>query len=382
LEYLNRGFIIGPPPKSEKFRKRAILDSRIALTDKFCPSEFDRRVESSDYLGTWKASTYRQFFLYLAYPLLEDLLDDDWQELLRYFQYFVYLIGGADPNPVPEYDLQFAQQIIEFWVTKYLHLTNGRGKEPSIHYALHMVNDCRVHGCHYDVLSAFKYENCLRYVKDDIQSGNYKLEQLKNRMMERNKYEFNRDASGQIIWLPSGKVSMGLQDQIADDFQEPDTEVVFTDTTRTKRLKLPQCDISNSFRDSFVLFHESGSSRRSPNIMRVERFCRQRTDGKLVVVGHVYQSKTNLFSAPADSMLKHVYCFSEPQGRDHTIFVTEIVGKLYVVPRFKEFGIRLADEKVLGKVVDEFSRKNDFSKVTFWVGVVLRHVLGKDASLY
>jgi hypothetical protein len=128
--------------------------------------------------------SYQQFFVYLAYPLLEDLLDEDRMQLLSLFQYFMYLIGGADPNPVPEHHLQFTQKIIEFWVTKYIHITDGWGNEPSIHFALHMVNDCLVHGCHYDVLSAFKYENCLCYVKDDINSGKCKLEQFKNQMIE------------------------------------------------------------------------------------------------------------------------------------------------------------------------------------------------------
>jgi hypothetical protein len=376
LGTLNRGWVTvrGPDGNNMQLRRKAILDSRIKMMDKLCPYEFDRRVETTDFLGTWKATTYRQFFLYLAYPLLEDLLDKDWLQLLRNFQYFMYLIGGADPNPVPEADLQFAQEIIEFWVTKYLHETNGKGAKPSIHYILHAVQDCRFHQCHFDCLSAFKYENALRYITGDIQSGNCKLEQLKNRMIEREKYVFNRTADGRIKRNAAGKLSMGRDALLHESYNcSQRTSLSFDQAKKKKILKLPDVQVSNILRDSFILVNNLGSSRH-PQIVRVIDFkIDTRNNGALSVQGHSYDKKEPLFETPADSRSKHVYVFSECQPQPFAVSVSKIVGKLYAIPRFKVFGLKLADSEMLG---------NDFSNVEEWVGVALRHVIADNASLY
>jgi hypothetical protein len=39
IQHLDRGFIIGPD--GERMKKRTILDSRIKITSKLCPVEFD-----------------------------------------------------------------------------------------------------------------------------------------------------------------------------------------------------------------------------------------------------------------------------------------------------------------------------------------------------
>jgi hypothetical protein len=375
LVVLGRGWISGPKP-GEKLKRKAILDSRIKMMQKMVPFEFDRKIETTDYMGTWKATTYRQFFLYLAYPLLEDLLDSDWRELLRYLQYFMYLVGGADPNPVPEADLDMAQKIMEYWVTKFIHLTNGVGAKPCTHFALHIVEDCRFHQCHYDVLSAFKYENCLRHILGDINSGNCKLEQLKNRMLEREKYVFNRDENGRIKRDPFGKLSMGKASQLTDlSSKHTNAQMVFQSSSDAMKcsLQFEEVKITNNLRDSFILINETDNLRR-PQIMRVTKFSRSENDN-LVAVGYIHQRKFDLFETPGKSTNKHVYAFSAAHAQIVTVPVSKIVGKLYVIPRFSVFGLKVADWEMLGE---------GFSKVDEWVGVALRHVLSAadKATLY
>lgn len=53
---------------------RSILDSRIAMCQKLCPDEFQRNVSTTVWISTWKATEHRTFWLYMAYPLMEDLL--------------------------------------------------------------------------------------------------------------------------------------------------------------------------------------------------------------------------------------------------------------------------------------------------------------------
>jgi hypothetical protein len=376
LIHLGKGWIPGVDDLKRRVKKRAILDSRIKIISKLRPFEFDRQIETTEFMrmGTWKATTYRQFFLYVAYPLLEDLLDSDWLELVRYLQYFMYLIGGADPNPVPEHDLVLAQKIIEYWVTKFVHMTNGRcASKPSTHFALHIVQDCRFHGCHYDVLSAFKYENELRYIIGDINSGNCKLEQLKNRMLEREKYVLNRHTDGRIKRDPSGKLSMGRDAEILNSTcQETDSPFLFRSNKDKQCIKLAEVQVSNALRDSFALVNES-SNLREPQIMRIVEFNKRRIDQSLEAVGILYHRKSSLFQTPGDSKSKHVYVFSKPNPDVGAVPVANIVGKVYAIPRFSKFGLKIATWDMLGK---------DFSKVDEWVGVALRHVLADQCSLY
>jgi hypothetical protein len=53
---------------------RSVLDSRLKLCQKLCPDEFQRKVSTTVWIKSWKATELRQFWVYLAYPLLEDLL--------------------------------------------------------------------------------------------------------------------------------------------------------------------------------------------------------------------------------------------------------------------------------------------------------------------
>jgi hypothetical protein len=376
---LGRGFVIvGQKDKKDIQVKRIdILNSRISELGRLCPFEFDRIVTTTKHVTSWKATSYRQFFLYLAYPLLEDLLDEKMLRLVRYFQYFFYLIGGADPSPVPDCDLDFAQEIIEFWVSSLLHLSNGTAAKPSIHFMLHVVEDCRFHKCHFDVLSAFIYENSLRYVKNDIVSGNMKLEQLRNRMVERTKYAFNRDEEGHILRTESGDVSMGWNAQVSIQ-ADGVSNVLYEGKFKYKRLTLPDFQINTSMKDSFVLVRIASGLRAGSHklaIVQILDFVEKISDKSLSVRGYVYKDVESLFVTPADSKLKHVYVFSGKSSRSDNFFpISSIVAKLYVIPRFSKLGVQMATPELLGG--------HGFLNVIQWVGIALRHIVGNKASLY
>lgn len=83
-------------PRENRFGELArysdVLDSRIILAQRLCPDEFQRKVSSTAWLKGWKATEHRQFWLYMAYPLLEDLLRDHVRahndkvlEMIRYY---------------------------------------------------------------------------------------------------------------------------------------------------------------------------------------------------------------------------------------------------------------------------------------------------------
>ena len=56
---------------------RAILAHRISECRKYVPSEFPRKIESLEFVGQWKATSYRMVKLYLGPVLLKNLIRDD-----------------------------------------------------------------------------------------------------------------------------------------------------------------------------------------------------------------------------------------------------------------------------------------------------------------
>jgi hypothetical protein len=312
---------------------------------------------------------------------LEDLVESSTLQLIRYFQFFCYLIGGADPSPVPEPILHFAQQIIEFWVSALIQLSKGTAAKPSIHFMLHVVEDCRFFKCHFDCISAFIYENCLRFVKNDINSGNFKLQQLRNRMLERTKYSLNRDASGRILRTASGEPSMGWNAQaptLQQQLGEKSEQFFYDGARKFKQLTLPDFQLNSSLKDSFVLVRvPSGLSVLVPQhkhvIVQVTDFSKRRSDKSLVVKGHVYRKKESLFTTPDDSKSQYVYALSQKSDDLCCFDVSSIVAKMYVIPRFSKFQLKTVSPQMLG---------DGFSNVKHWVAIALRHTLSEGASLY
>jgi hypothetical protein len=77
---------------------RDVLNSRIEVCQKLCPDEFQRKVSTTTWVKSWKATEHRQFWCYLAYPLLEDLLEkqpgaarEELLELVRFVHHFLIL---------------------------------------------------------------------------------------------------------------------------------------------------------------------------------------------------------------------------------------------------------------------------------------------------
>jgi hypothetical protein len=87
---------VGQPGSTVTYR--SILDSRIALCQALCPDEFQRKVSTTTWLPSWKATEHRQFWVYLIYPMTEDLLtlhpaahNDELLKLIRYVILIIHM---------------------------------------------------------------------------------------------------------------------------------------------------------------------------------------------------------------------------------------------------------------------------------------------------
>lgn len=296
----------------------------------------------------------------------------------RKLQWFIYLIGGTDPRPVPEEDLQFAQAIIENFVANVIHLQAGNGLQTSYHLILHVTADCRRQQCHYDVISTWVYENETRYMNRYLVSGNCKAEQFRNRVMEADTFLFNRDESGRILRDKSGEPATGWGGVAIGE--SPVADFSFDCSGRYKRVVFKGFLISTALPDSFCLIKDhvrlpKGGGRR---VFQVTDVKERVSDGALFVFGHLYRKKTKLFDAPEDSTRKQVYAFSEKSPTVVGFPIQSVVGKLYAFPRFA----KLTSQSGPGKIT-KADVGGRFERVDAWVGVALRHLSATcNDSLY
>lgn len=457
------------PPQSMLSKGTRVdrLADRILLCQYLTPSEFTRKVSSVRHLADWKAVEYRHFFMYLAAPLLEDLVDDDnpyddhkrygikktkeasdqsaraendvehsdeyetegsgadsdgdvnnkdapkppkMIEMLYVLQVLMYLIAGPDPNPVPPEDIALAKKLAFYWVTWYIRRFKNLGWKPNTHWLLHLVADIEFHGCHLDELSVFRFENSMSDLKNMVQSGYLKLEQLRNRLVEGEILLLNRDDRGRIIRRDDGEPSIGIWDKCrTENMVKPAFSIEIPQKQGQKRengklmkkLRFSDFVLSNTqYKDRFCIMFdpafehqletdECGVPRvtrrpwRHAYIVRVDDIEQSDVDGSVSILGTQYARCEPLFTEPEDSRAHDVFVFSEPSPCQTSFPVKCVVGKIFPIPRFKTLTGQLHDENIAGRPDLRRVVGRSFENVNQWVGVGLQHVKSSGfSSLY
>jgi hypothetical protein len=68
------------------------------------------------------------------------------------------------------------------------------------HQITHITQDVAKYKCGVEKISAFQYESFLIYFRRALRSGNLPIEQIRNRLVEKMKYQLPTTASGVIIY--------------------------------------------------------------------------------------------------------------------------------------------------------------------------------------
>lgn len=393
------------PPRSKKKRTQArrgvtavdaALDARILISTQFCPKEFNRRMSPVSKCANWKAVETRQFMLYLAYNVFEDMLERaDAKELISMIQFYLYLICGTAHKPIPDEDLKIAE-ILAVRYNALLRLMQGTGNLPTAHNAIHIPQDCRFFECQAECNSTFKFENDMTPVRRMVTGGFGKLSQIRTRVLEKQRLVFAKDADNNIVRMSSGDPLMGdtLLPQHVEAFHAALQSKSGTVTVKRKDLKcisFPHFELHCSgFRNSFCLMKVAEGKY---EIVRCIDALRRMLPGggeEVHVVGIRYRKMDNLFTKPYPSMVKHVYVFSNPTPEHvprSSWPITQIAGKLYVSPRFSTIAnlpdsVHLRSESLA--MCHLGTEEDSYCNVKEWVGVLLRHSSAEEAgsSLY
>jgi hypothetical protein len=284
-------------------------------------------------------------------------------------QTFIYLVGDVDPRPVPEEDLEFGQNCIEYFVGRILRLDVGSKVPNCYHYILHAIGQCRGLKTHYGVLTAYPYENGCRFTKRFLNAGNCKAEQFRNRLLESDLYLYARDENDRIVRDANGCPATGWG-PARDDLKvfREGVKYHFQIGHKYKKLIFPTFLLSTAVGDSFCILKAPTSLVRDKRcIFRITDIQIRSDDGKVFLFGHIYTKKKSLYQEPEDSVWRDVFAFSEMSNVVSAFPADNVRGKLFAMPRFAHLKESLTELSVAD--VGE-----NFEKVKEWSGVRLRHV--------
>lgn len=138
-------------------RKQDILDSRMEQLKVFCPSDFNRRPNKLTAFHSFKATEFRQFALYTAPAVFENVLEDDQYEHFLLLHIVVRYVVAKD---TPREMLLFCKEALKEYVSLCENVYGLQFYSYNVHCLLQIIDDVLELGS-LDSYSAFSYENSM-----------------------------------------------------------------------------------------------------------------------------------------------------------------------------------------------------------------------------
>ncbi|XP_045767783.1 uncharacterized protein LOC123869091 [Maniola jurtina] len=151
------------------------------------PREIHRNLRGLHDLSNWKATEYRTFLLYASFIILKDVLAyGPYHHFLNFFCAVTICSSQQHFQFLP-----IARMMLLYFVE---HYRDHYGKEyitSNVHNLIHLVDEVKRFGP-LQTFNAYPFENKLSSIKRTIRKGNKPLQQIGNRLMERNTIEIEQ----------------------------------------------------------------------------------------------------------------------------------------------------------------------------------------------
>jgi hypothetical protein len=150
----------------------------------YVPTEFSRlprKIEDIDY---WKATELRSFLLYFGPIVLKGKLNR------QFYSHFMLLSCAIKILVCPilcQTQINLAEELLRQFVISYSSLYGEHFVSYNVHSLVHLPLYVRIHDASDNYFGCFKYENYLQEIKYSIKGGRYPLQELSNRILEKQK---------------------------------------------------------------------------------------------------------------------------------------------------------------------------------------------------
>jgi hypothetical protein len=139
----------------------------------------------------------RNILYYLLFPLFKGILSENDLEHIMLLQYGMMLLGSFNGEPVPKKRILKAKNILDRYSVE---LTEREIPCRFVsHQVSHLWQDSENFQCGIETLSAFPFESFQVFFRRCLRSGNLQAEQIRNRCVEKSKYQLPTTSCGTII---------------------------------------------------------------------------------------------------------------------------------------------------------------------------------------
>lgn len=335
----------------------AAVNARLELFAKCKPLEFDRTVRQlTKSVNNYKDAELRQFLYYLLFPVFHKILEKKQLENLMLLPQSMLLLGSYNPEPVPAEKSGEARRLLKLYVEQMKEF------EFPIrfltHNVIHVPEDVINHQTGVETLDAFVYENVQRVFRDILGSGNKPVEQIRNRLTERNKYLLPTSADGLIL---SHAEDFYAQAELMEQKEAGPKHILleFVDKGERfpKKLRFAKFTLSTVFPDNICLLNNG-------KVFVCKEISKNPRNNNLTVSGFRFQSTTTAFQQPYPSTDYHIQIVSKLEEYLHDISIQQIKEKVYALP------MSISGEELISDEIPDTSCKN-----TKWYVSPLFHTL-------
>jgi hypothetical protein len=200
------GFVSVPAEGKLSTAKITEANRRIKFFHLCRPYGFDRYVGKLEKCKNYKIHVKRNILYYLLFPLFNGILDEDDLEHIMLLQYGMMLLGSFNGKPVPRQRLLEAKKTFDRYSVE---LTERDIPCRFVsHQVSHVWQDSDNFQCGIETLGAFPFESFHIFFRRCIRSGNLQAEQIRNRCVEKSKYQLPTTSCGTVI---ESKVQLMLE---------------------------------------------------------------------------------------------------------------------------------------------------------------------------
>ncbi|XP_076670003.1 uncharacterized protein LOC143369665 isoform X1 [Andrena cerasifolii] len=276
------------------------------------PIEFSRKPRSLKELKYWKASEFRSFLLYTGPIVLQPVLQRNIYEHFLCLHVAISIL--ITPTLIStEENIQYAQNLLQYFVKKFDILYGKQFASHNIHNLLHICDDIKNFGA-LDNYSAFHFENFLGKLKKVLRKAEKPLQQLAKRYGEMQYAGVSRSLtkSGEIIMKENhenGPIVSFFHNKNITQYKKMQNDTLYL-------------NCNNDGNNCVMLKNEIAVS-----ILNIIK-----TGKDIYIVGHKFNIMKNLYKKPCPSSFLQIFIVTKDKQLQYWP-MSHITHKLWVIKK-------------------------------------------------
>lgn len=158
-----------------------VISSVFEFLRPYCPLDFNRKPCSLLFWKKLKSTQLRRILLYDGIVAFKDIANDNIYQHFLLLHCSIYILSSRSLFPAHS---DLARQFLRLFIPHSIRIYGSKFVVYNIHGLLHLVDECD-RGFILEELSAFKFENKLKSIKETLKSGLHQLQQLDRRDQEK-----------------------------------------------------------------------------------------------------------------------------------------------------------------------------------------------------